>query len=264
MCVGESTPAAHRQAGELNKSKAFAATGGAAQGPRSFTVSEESHEQRHARFARIRRAKWLLRFTPRRASLHRYPLIGRFADLARVRSYLWSFRSEHVRPALYAGSVTALLPIMGVQLPVAFVLALLLRCNVMILGGLQFITNPFTIWFIYPATYQVGKTLIHASGFNPGGDVTVHEVTTFEREVLDAEPEDALPEDLPLEDLRWTRRFANVANALVLGGVISGCLLGFVLDLLWRFGVARAEKHRAKLAAAPPRSRSTSRRTPPM
>lgn len=228
-------------------------------------MSEESHEQRHARFARIRRAKWLLRFTPRRASLHRYPLIGRFADLARKRSYLWSFRSEHVRPALYAGSVTALLPIMGVQLPVAFILALLLRSNVMILAGLQFITNPFTALFVYPATYQVGKALIHASGFNPGGDVTVVEATSFEDAVDErVEPEDELPEDLPIQELRWTRRFANVANALVLGGVICGCVLGFILDLLWRFGVARAEKHRAKMATAPPRSRSTSRRTPPM
>jgi uncharacterized protein len=222
-------------------------------------VSDESHEQRHARFARIRRTKWLLRFTPRRASLHRYPLIGRFADLARKRSYLWSFRTEHVRPALYAGSVTALLPIMGVQLPVAFILALLLRANVMVLGGLQFITNPFTAVPIYYSTYQLGQAIIAQSGFGSSVDVVLDDR-------IEAPPpaSEAHDEEPPHAEVKWTRRFGTAINAFVLGGVIGGTLVGFVLDLLWRFGVSRAERHREKVALAQKHSRSTKRRTPPM
>jgi uncharacterized protein (DUF2062 family) len=230
-------------------------------------VSEESHEQRHARFARIRRTKWLLRFTPRRASLHRYPLIGRFADFARKRSYLWSFRGDNVRPAIYAGSITALLPIMGVQLPVAFILAVLLRANVMVLGGLQFVTNPFTAWFVYPATYQLGKAVIHASGFGSSVDVTEGQpdaappATAVEPESTE---DDNSPHPLSHPALKWTRRFGTAINALVLGGVLAGGAMGFVLDLLWRFGVARTQKHRAKVAEDRRHSRSTRGRTPPM
>ncbi len=230
-------------------------------------VSEESHEQRHARFQRIRRLKKLLRFTPRRASLHRYPLIGRFADVARKRSYLWSFRSEHVRPALYAGSIVSFLPIMGVQLPVAFLLCLLLRTNFMVMGGLQFITNPFTAAPVYYATYQLGQTIIRASGFGHSVELAeslevppANEPVSPAATATDGEEDDALH---PPEHLTWTRRFGTLVNALVLGGVVMGALLGFILDLLWRIGVARAARHRA-LHPRRPRSGSTVRRTPPM
>ncbi|MFI5358180.1 MAG: DUF2062 domain-containing protein, partial [Opitutales bacterium] len=120
---------------------------------------------RQQRFARFRLWKQLLRFVPRRAALHRYPLVGRFAELARKRSFLWSFKSPQLRPAFYAGSILSLMPVMGVQLPLAFVLALLLRANFMVLGGLQFITNPFTAAPIYYATYELGHQVIEWSGY---------------------------------------------------------------------------------------------------
>jgi uncharacterized protein (DUF2062 family) len=252
-------------------SKAFAARETRPHVGRLCIVSDESHEQRHARFARIRRTKWLLRFTPRRASLHRYPLIGRFADFARKRSYLWSFRGEYVRPALYAGSITALLPIMGVQLPVAFILAVLLRANVMVLGGLQFITNPFTAVPIYYGTHQLGQIVIRASGFGSSVDVDpppVQPRASFSATDIEAlgedEGDDASSHPLSHPALKWTRRFGTAINALVLGGVLGGCALGFILDLVWQFGAARAAKHRRKVAAHRQHSRSTRGRTPPM
>ena len=76
--------------------------------------------------------------------MHKYPVIGRFAEFARKRAYLWSFKTEDLRPSFYAGSILSLLPLMGVQLPVALILSLALRGNFMVMGGLQFITNPFT------------------------------------------------------------------------------------------------------------------------
>ncbi len=53
------------------------------------------------------------------------------------------------------------------------------------------------------------------------------------------------------------------ALALVLGGIVAGAVLAFVLDLLWRIGAARTARHRA-LHPRPRRSVATGRRTPPM
>lgn len=136
--------------------------------------SEEYNAHREHRET-IRRTKQLLRWLPRRARLHKYPLIGRFADYARTRSYLWSFRTEHVRGGFYLGSTLALLPTLGVQLPIALLLAVFLRLNFMVVGGLQFITNPFSAVPIYYGTYQLGHALIIGSGF--GGSVAIEERT---------------------------------------------------------------------------------------
>ncbi|MCF3650386.1 DUF2062 domain-containing protein [Synoicihabitans lomoniglobus] len=209
----------------------------------------EHPENRQRRFARIRRAKWMLRYLPRRARFHRYPLIGRFADAARKMPYLWSFRKEDVRPALYAGAIVAVLPIMGVQVPVAFGLALLLRCNVMLLIGLQFITNPFTAAFIYFGTYQLGHWIIGASGFGASGEfVPVDGGTPLEHTgAAGMEP----------VDLAWTQTLGTTVNSLVLGGIIAGALLGLILDILWRNGVAQAVAHKAKVEERKRRSGST-------
>jgi len=88
------------------------------------------------------RVKRLLRLLPRRAVFHRYPIIGRFAPFARRRAYLWSFKPEHMRPAIYVGAIISLWPLMGFQVALAFVAALLVRGNVMVAAALQLITNP--------------------------------------------------------------------------------------------------------------------------
>ncbi|WP_221029551.1 DUF2062 domain-containing protein [Actomonas aquatica] len=213
-------------------------------------MDHDHHEHRKRRWARIRRVKALLRYTPRRARFHRYPVIGRFADVARKRAYLWSFRKEHVRPALYAGAIAALLPIMGVQVPVAFALALLLRSNVMILVGLQFITNPFTAAPLYYGTYQLGHWIILQSGFGVSTEVVPGDagVPLEQTGGLDLHGPD---------ELAWTQTLGTTFNSLVLGGVIAGALLGLILDIIWRNGVAQAEAHRVKVAERKRHSDST-------
>ncbi|MFA6286452.1 MAG: DUF2062 domain-containing protein [Opitutaceae bacterium] len=226
------------------------------------------HEEHHRkeRFARIRRVKNFLRFMPRRARLHKYPLVGRFAAIARRRSYLWSFKTAHVRPALYAGSVLSLLPFMGVQLPVAFVLALMLRGNFMLLGGLQFITNPVTAVPVYYGTYQLGKAVINVSGFGRSIEVVSDPAIDF------AINPDATPDTgsstpttdspaVPPHELRWTQGLGTRINALLLGGVVGGLILGACLDLLWRLGVRQATAHKRKVLAQKNASGSTD--TPP-
>lgn len=221
--------------------------------------NNEHSELKKRRFARIRRAKWMLRFLPRKARFHRYPVIGRFADIARKRAYLWSFRTENVRPSLYAGAIVALLPIMGVQTLAAFVLAILLRSNVMLLIGLQFITNPFTAAPIYYGTYQLGHVVIEASGFGVSSEVEpVDSLITLEN----PEPELADDKTAPRE-LAWTQRLGTTVNSLVIGGIIAGGILGFIFDQIWRFGAARAAAHHAKVEERKRHSDSTPPFTPP-
>ena len=133
-------------------------------------MAPEEHERQH-RFARFRVWKQVLKWVPRRTAFHRYPIVGRFAEVARKRAYLWSFKDKHLRPAFYSGSILAVMPVMGVQLPLAFVLAILLRANFMILGGLQFITTIVTAPPIYYTTHQLGAQVIEWSGFGSGVEV---------------------------------------------------------------------------------------------
>jgi uncharacterized protein (DUF2062 family) len=235
-------------------------------------VTAEDHHHRKEHFARIRRTKLFLRFMPRKAVFHKYPFIGRFADVARKRSYLWSFKTPEVRPALYVGSVLAFMPALGVQLPAAFLLALLLRLNVMVLGGLQFITNPLTAPAIYYGTYQLGKAVIDASGFGRSIEVVedAHPYVAPERapRATPATPAPApsspatapAPDDDAPFEIKWSRVLGTTFNALIIGGVLAGLIVGGVLDLLWRFGAARAARHRERVAA---RRRARSHSTPP-
>ena len=53
------------------------------------------------RFKRIRRLKKWMRPLPRRSNIHRYPVLKWFSKFAYERSYLWSFRSKTIVPALF-------------------------------------------------------------------------------------------------------------------------------------------------------------------
>jgi uncharacterized protein (DUF2062 family) len=194
-----------------------------------------SHEEhRRQRHSRIRRAKAFLRYMPRRAVFHRYPVIGRFAQIARARPYLWSMKPQNLTRAFYAGSILALLPVMGVQLPLAFALALLLRTNLMVMGGLQFITNPATAAPIYARTYVVGKAIINATGLAPEVNLEPEFAGSFAAgEEVEIAHETAEPLH-PAAPRRWRSRFAGVVNALVIGGVVCGALMGAVLDITYR------------------------------
>lgn len=184
------------------------------------------------RFGRIRRLKILLRFMPRRAVLHKYPIVGRFAGMARKRAYLWSMKPEPMRPALYVGSILSFLPVMGLQLPIALMLSLLLRANFMVLGGLQFITNPFTAAPIYYATHQLGAYVIHTAGFGQSLPAANPHETVLplgdhdDMELTELKPEPERPSHV--------RRIGNAINALIIGGVVVGGALGLLLDILYR------------------------------
>lgn len=127
-------------------------------------MTTEEHELRETRSRRIRRVKRWLRPLPRRSNIHRYPILWRFAEGARKRIYLWSFRADNAVPALYAGFIIALMPLYGIQIPIALCLALILRANLPILVGLQMLSNPLTIPPFWLAAYQVGSSVLSIVG----------------------------------------------------------------------------------------------------
>jgi Uncharacterized protein conserved in bacteria len=208
-------------------------------------MKEEPHQQRLLRFARIRRAKFWLRFMPRRARFHTYPVVGRFAGFARKRSYLWSFRYSSLRSSFYIGPILSLMPVMGVQLPIAFLLCLVLRTNFMVAGGLQFITNPVTAGPVYYGTYKLGMQVIKISGFGHGLEPAP--ASDFQPTVppSDDDPESALLHDPKTGRAGWTSRIGTGINALILGGLIAGTFLGGLLDFFWRRLVLPAARHHA-------------------
>lgn len=153
------------------------------------------------RYTRIRRAKQILRFLPRKTNIHRYPILKYFANAARKRPALWSFRTKHVSPAIYAGCIIAFLPIYGIQIPLAFLAAFIFRANLLVATALQLITNPITFVFIYTFNYMAGKTMIDF--WNLG---------------------------------KFDSLIGAKAYPLVLGGIIVGLVCALILDLSYRIG----------------------------
>jgi uncharacterized protein (DUF2062 family) len=174
-----------------------------------------THARLRAAWRRRRaRARWLLAKVPLRSNANRYPGVRWFAG-ARERGYLWSFRAAHVLPAIYAGSVLALLPTYGVQIPIAVAAAFLLRANLTVAVGVTMVNNPLTAAPIYFATDRVGIALLDAVGAGAAlGIVARHTV------------------------------------ALVVGAVVVGLALGAGIDLVRRFAAWEARAFRRRLEAA--------------
>lgn len=186
------------------------------------------------RFSRIRRIKMLLRPLPRKTNIHRYPVLRWFSATAREKAYLWSFRSNAMVPAFIAGSILSLLPIYGIQLPLAFLLALLLRANLPTFVGLQLITNPVTVAPIYFVNYHVARHFLYLFGKetpNFGrGDI---------RNMLERAASGEWGENIHTVLMVW--------SITALGGVIIGLFLGVVCSYIYRFMAWRTEKAYARL-----------------
>ncbi len=117
---------------------------------------------------RIRLVKKWLKHLPRRSNMHRYPVLRWFGHFAKKRTYLWSFRSREMMPAIFLGLLVALMPLVGVQMLVVTLLALfLVRANLPVLVGLQWISNPLTMGPIYYADYKIGMAMLELVGLAP-------------------------------------------------------------------------------------------------
>ncbi|CAI8342002.1 MAG: Uncharacterised protein [Opitutia bacterium UBA7350] len=185
-------------------------------------MTNESHRLFNEKHRRIRRLKRWLRFLPRRANVHRYPILSWFAKAARKRNYLWSFRPDQAVPALHAGFILALLPIYGLQIPIAVMLAFFLRANLPILAGLQLITNPFTVLPIWLALYQIGRVTL--------GLFAIDTNHTGKEQI------DALLHSF--FSGRWSENLDTILlvfSTTALGGLIIGIFLGTLSSTLYRF-----------------------------
>ena len=121
-------------------------------------------DNKETKYRRIRRLKKIMRPLPRRSNIHRYPVLKWFSQTAYENSYLWSFRSRQVVPALFLGMWVSMLPIVSIQMLVVFVIALWVRANLPIIIALQWISNPFTMGPIYFADYKIGMEIFRLLG----------------------------------------------------------------------------------------------------
>jgi hypothetical protein len=185
---------------------------------------ERHHREHRLRLARVRR---LLRPLPRRATLARWPVLGRFAAAARARPWLWSFKLAHVAPALYIGAVCGLLPMPG-QVPLGFVLALLLRANLPVVVALCFASNPLTMVPFFTACYVTGHWVL---------DLVVPGEKAFR-----------LAEGLAAMTKGEFGGAWEILAAACVGAVIVGLAAGAVLHLAWGIGAWEARVFKARLA----------------
>lgn len=209
-------------------------------------TADDKH--RHEYFKRIRRAKRWLRPLPRRATIHRYPVLGWFAGAARKRSYLWSFRREDVVPAIYIGCILSMLPIYGIQVPTAFLLAVVFRSNLMVMVATQFVTNPITAGPLYLAGCYVGLLVFSMFGFEIPGDSVYDFAVLIAHNLKDAFLSIVGPstmnnsmETLADETGMTLPEIVGLGfKATFVGGAIIGYFIGFFLSLAYQFTARRA------------------------
>lgn len=97
--------------------------------------------------------RWVARTVPRERNIHRHRALRWVPKSVLMRDGLWSYRRPHTTRAIYVGAILTLLPLYGVSLIAAVMAAFLLRANLGITIGAQFLTNPLTSPPTYIATY---------------------------------------------------------------------------------------------------------------
>jgi len=174
---------------------------------------------------RIRLVKKWLKPLPRRSTVHRYPILKWFGASVQKRSYLWSFRSREMVIAIYLGMIVALMPLVGVQMLLVTVLSIfLIRANLPVLIGLQWISNPLTMGPIYYADYQIGMALMQMVGLEP-------------------EVNPILRVDYDWVHFKWSdlTGLMDTFPPMLLGGLVLGSFFGVVGVTIYKYLAKRAK-----------------------
>ncbi|GMG88187.1 DUF2062 domain-containing protein [Biformimicrobium ophioploci] len=133
---------------------------------------------------------------------------------------LFHLNRQSVSMAIAVGIFVAFLPIPG-QMPVAALLALLLRCNLPISVILVWISNPVTIPAIFYATYKFGAWLLGTPPINFTIELSWEWISTELQKI-------------------WA--------PLLLGSILCGLVLAttayFGMRAFWRWHVLKRWKHR--------------------
>lgn len=201
-------------------------------------MTEEEQKLRKKYYTGVRRTKYFLRYMPRRSNINRYPVLKWFAEGARKRDYLWSFRTTAVTPAFYIGWILTLLPLIGFQMLVGFILSLVFRANLMIVVGLQWVSNPLTAAPIWASNYIVGNAIIRTFVSTP-----VPELDPELIEEAGASGEEGVMEMLKilLESVKqgdmnqMAQGIFHFFVAISLGAVVIGIVLGFISSFTYQF-----------------------------
>ena len=218
-------------------------------------MTAEESEFNQTKWRRIRRVKKWLRPLPRRSNIHRYPILKFFTEAARKRVYIWSFRVENAVPAIYAGSILTLMPLYGIQVPTAIILALLLRANLPIIVGLQVVSNPLTVLPIWFAAYQIGRIILSVIGIS---------VDPLNREEV----------RLLLDNFihaAWGAKFDNLATVFSvtsLGAIVMGIFFSLIASFAYSIVANRTaasyallrnkiKEHKFKMQSSYPKETST-------
>jgi uncharacterized protein len=191
-----------------------------------MTADHEDQATIDTHHQHIRWLKRVLRWMPRKTNIHRYPGLGWLANAAKKRPYLWSLKYPAIAPAFYAGSILSFLPIMGIQIPVAFLFALILRANLPVMIALQFITNWVTAVPIYYTCYEIGRLILHLLGFSVE-NIDMQALREFFGNVTDK---------------NWAMNgkiLLRVFGVMSIGGVILGSFFALVLDASYRLVLRR-------------------------
>ncbi len=107
---------------------------------------------------RFRLAKKWLKYLPTRSFLRKNFIFKKLGKgILDKCPQLWSFSYEPMKTAYYAGWILTFMPVMGMQIALAILLAICFKGNVMVLVALQMISNPFTIGFLWTMEYHIGK-----------------------------------------------------------------------------------------------------------
>jgi uncharacterized protein (DUF2062 family) len=139
---------------------------------------------------------------------------------------LWHLNRYSASMAFFVGLFMAFMPIPG-QMPLAALLALMLRCNLPISVCLVWITNPLTMPALFFMAYRVGALIINVP------------VTAIEFEL----------------SFSWlSHQLANIWQPFLLGclicGLFFGCLGYFVVSMLWRWRVSVHWRERKRRRAS--------------
>lgn len=125
--------------------------------------------------------------------------------------------------AIYVGSILTMLPLYGVQLGLAFIASLVFRANLMIAVALQFVSNPFTIPFLYWLEYKTGDFVLTTFGFS------------FHEDVIPYFSEVAEEEAIAVVTEGGTRpRWGYWIFATMIGGFVLGLGLAVILSLTYQ------------------------------
>jgi len=174
---------------------------------------------------RVRLVKKWLKHLPRRSNVHRYPVLKWFGDSAKKRAYLWSFRSREMIPAIFLGMLVSLMPLVGVQMLVVTLLAVfLVRANLAVLVGLQWISNPLTMGPIYYADYQIGMAMLELFHLGP-------------------EVNPILRPDYDWSAFRWSH-LADLVDTfppMMIGGLVLGSFGGLIAVIAYKFLAKRSK-----------------------